>query len=144
MQNVRAVIHTETPKLPLFAGGEYTSRGGRGSGASGIVRKRSMLWAGNRKQRHEKQETNPQCRVQGTNSLGGGQGPQDVQQIAAEIEVHPTQLTQWKIQMIEGAFEVLKQSCGHHSQERAAQIWEERLERKIGQLVVEVDWLWVM
>jgi hypothetical protein len=30
VQNVRAVIHTETPKLPLFAGGEYTSRGGAG------------------------------------------------------------------------------------------------------------------
>jgi hypothetical protein len=32
----------------------------RGNGARGIVRKRSMLWAGNPKQRHEKQETNPQ------------------------------------------------------------------------------------
>jgi hypothetical protein len=35
----------------------------RANGASGIVRKRSMLWAGNPKQRHEKQETNPQCGI---------------------------------------------------------------------------------
>jgi hypothetical protein len=35
----------------------------RANGASGIVRKRSMLWAGNPKQRHEKQKTNPQCGI---------------------------------------------------------------------------------
>ncbi len=68
-------------------------------------------------------------------------GLKTVQQIAAENEVHPTQVTQWKSQMIAGACEVFEQGRGHHSQERAAQIREERLERKIGQLVVEVDWL---
>ncbi len=64
-----------------------------------------------------------------------------VQQIAAENEVHPTQVNQWKSKMIEGACEVFEQGRGHHSQEQAAQIREERLARKIGQVVAEVDWL---
>ncbi len=84
----------------------------RGNGASGIVRKRSVLWAGTSKPRHEKQETNPQCRVEGTNSLGGGQGPQTVQQIAAENEVHPLQVNQWKSKMIEGYPKLLLREWG--------------------------------
>jgi transposase len=68
-------------------------------------------------------------------------GLKTVQQNAAENEVHPTQVTQWKSQMIEGASEVFEQGRGRHSREQAAQIREERLELKIGQLVVEVDWL---
>ncbi len=43
--------------------------------------------------------------------------------------------------MIDSASEVFEQGRGRYSQEQAAQIREERLERKIGQLVVEVDWL---
>ena len=68
-------------------------------------------------------------------------GLKTVQQIAAENEVHPTQVTQWKSQMIAGACEVFEQGRGRATQEQATQIREERLERKIGQLVVEVDWL---
>ncbi len=68
-------------------------------------------------------------------------GLKTVQQIAAENQVHPTQVTQWKSQMIEGASDVFEQGRGRASQEQATQIREERLERKIGQLVVEVDWL---
>lgn len=68
-------------------------------------------------------------------------GLKTVQQIAAENELHPTQVTQWKSQMIDGAAEVFEQGRGRQTEEQAAQIREERLERKIGQLVVEVDWL---
>ena len=68
-------------------------------------------------------------------------GIKTVQQIAAENELHPTQVTQWTSQMIEGASEVFEQGRGRANQEQATQIREERLERKIGQLVVEVDWL---
>ena len=74
-------------------------------------------------------------------ALDAIKGIKTVQEIAADNQVHPTQVTQWKSQMIAGACEVFEQGRGHHSQERAAQIREERLERKIGQLVVEVDWL---
>jgi transposase-like protein len=68
-------------------------------------------------------------------------GIRTVQQIAAENELHPTQVTQWKTQMLEGAAEVFESGRGRKDQEQTFQVREERLERKIGQLVVEVDWL---
>jgi transposase-like protein len=68
-------------------------------------------------------------------------GLKTVQLISAEKEVHPMQVTQWKSQMIEGASEVFQPGRGRHSQQSAARSREERLERKIAQLVVEVDWL---
>ena len=68
-------------------------------------------------------------------------GLKTVQQIAAENEVHPTQVTQWKTQMLEGAAEVFDHGRGRKAEQTTSLIREERLERKIGQLVVEVDWL---
>ena len=68
-------------------------------------------------------------------------GLKTVQQIAAENEVHPTQVTQWKSQMLAGASEVFDQGRGRKIEQEAVEQDKERLERKIGQLVVEVDWL---
>lgn len=68
-------------------------------------------------------------------------GLKTVQQIAADHGLHPTQVTQWKSQMLDGAAEVFEQGRGRETQEQAAQIQKARLEQKIGQLVVEVDWL---
>jgi hypothetical protein len=56
-------------------------------------------------------------------------------------QVHPTQVTHWKSQMLAGAAEVFDQGRGRKVQEEAVEQDKERLERKIGQLVVEVDWL---
>lgn len=63
-----------------------------------------------------------------------------VQEIAADNQVHPTQVTQWKTQMLAGASEVFDQGRGRKIQEEAVEQDKERLERKIGQLVLEVDW----
>jgi transposase-like protein len=68
-------------------------------------------------------------------------GVKTVQQIAAENHLHPVQVTQWKTQVAEAAAGIfdrgkhLGQEPGNAEQEK------ERLERKVGQLVVEVDWL---
>jgi hypothetical protein len=43
--------------------------------------------------------------------------------------------------MLAGAAEVFDQGRGRKVQEEAVEQDKERLERKIGQLVVEVDWL---
>ena len=45
----------------------------RGNGASEIVSLREGFWVGITNQRHEKQKTNTQCRVQGASGLGGDQ-----------------------------------------------------------------------
>lgn len=66
-------------------------------------------------------------------------GVKTVQQIASENQVHPVQVTQWKGRMLEsasGVFEGAKKGVeGQREEEKA------RLERKVGQLAVEVDWL---
>lgn len=68
-------------------------------------------------------------------------GLKTVQEIAAENYVHPTQITQWKTQLLQSATEVFEQGHGRKTTEQRAEVEKERLERKIGQLVVEVDWL---
>ncbi len=61
------LIFSSKSFFSLVSGGRWQNSGpfevARANGASGIVRKRSMLWAVNPKQRHEKQETNPQCGI---------------------------------------------------------------------------------
>jgi transposase-like protein len=64
-----------------------------------------------------------------------------VQQIAAENEVHPTQVTQWKTRLLQSASGVFEQEGSNKADQEAAAEEKEKLERKIGQLVVEVDWL---
>ena len=68
-------------------------------------------------------------------------GLKTVQEIAAENHVHPTQITQWKTQMLQGAADVFEQGQGRKTTEQRTEAEKERLERKIGQLVLEVDWL---
>lgn len=68
-------------------------------------------------------------------------GAKTVSQIAAENHLHPVQVTQWKAQMQAAAPEVFGSGAGQARGQAAQQAERERLERKIGQLVVEVDWL---
>jgi transposase-like protein len=59
-------------------------------------------------------------------------GIKTVQEIAADNQVHPTQVTQWKSQMLAGAAEVFDQGRGRKVQEEAVEQDKEKLERKIG------------
>lgn len=68
-------------------------------------------------------------------------GLKTVQQIAAENQLHPVQVTQWKTQMLEGAAGVFDRGKGAEQERKGQEVEKERLERKVGQLVVEVDWL---
>ncbi len=68
-------------------------------------------------------------------------GIKTVQQIAADNELHPTQVTQWKTQMLEGAAGAFDAGRGRKSEQEVFEQREQRLERKMGQLVVEIDWL---
>lgn len=68
-------------------------------------------------------------------------GVKTVSQIAAENQLHPVQVTQWKTQMQTAAPGVFEKGTGQAKGQAAQQAEQERLERKIGQLVVEVDWL---
>jgi transposase len=68
-------------------------------------------------------------------------GVKTVQQIAAENNVHPVQVTQWKTQMLESAPGVFARGRDQCAERESSEREKERLERKVGQLVVEVDWL---
>ena len=68
-------------------------------------------------------------------------GVKTVQQIAAENHLHPVQVTQWKAQVAEEAASLFEKSGGRGQEAAAREQEKERLERKVGQLVVEVDWL---
>ena len=68
-------------------------------------------------------------------------GLKTVSQIAADNQIHPVQVSQWKQQMLEASAEVFsrgRESQGSGGSEGAD---KERLERKVGQLSMEIDWL---
>lgn len=68
-------------------------------------------------------------------------GLKTVNQIAADNDLHPVQVSQWKKELLEGAASVFEREGSSKKQEEAEARDRARLERKIGQLTLEVDWL---
>jgi len=66
-------------------------------------------------------------------------GHQTVNQIAAEFDVHPTQVNTWKKQLLEGSGDVF--SKGRKQQAENEEEEKDKLYSQIGRLKVEVDWL---
>jgi transposase-like protein len=66
-------------------------------------------------------------------------GQRTVQEIASHYEVHPTLVTHWKKQLLEGAAEIFsngKRAAADDDEELKAELYQQ-----IGKLQVEVDWL---
>ena len=59
-------------------------------------------------------------------------------QLASQHNVHPIQVSKWKKELIDGAESVFEDKRGRQKEEP---IGREELERKIGQLTVELDFL---
>lgn len=68
-------------------------------------------------------------------------GLKTVQQIATDNHLHPVQVTQWKTRMTESAAGVFARGRDEEREAAAGEEEKGRLERKVGQLAVEVDWL---
>jgi len=66
-------------------------------------------------------------------------GQRTVQEIASHYEVHPTLVTHWKKQLLEGAAEIF--SNGKRVAAEADEELKAELYQQIGKLQVEVDWL---
>ena len=66
-------------------------------------------------------------------------GQRTVQEIASHYEVHPTLVTHWKKQLLEGAAEIF--SNGKRAAADADQELKAELYQQIEKLQVEVDWL---
>lgn len=66
-------------------------------------------------------------------------GQKTANEIAAEYEVHPTQIAQWKKQALDGLPEVFSPQAG--KREKSEEVLIASLYQQIGQLKVQVDWL---
>lgn len=57
-------------------------------------------------------------------------------ELAAEYEVHTTQIVNWKKELQEKAVELFTREAGKKAEDKEAELY-----RQIGQLKVELDWL---
>jgi transposase len=68
-------------------------------------------------------------------------GIKTVAEIAAENGVHPTMVTRWKNELTEGAADLFERKNAPDLEKRGLEKNCERLERKVGQLVIEKEWM---
>ena len=66
-------------------------------------------------------------------------GQQTVNEIASDFGVHPSQVAQWKRQLLADAPQVFASTRAHQAED--ADALHARLYQEIGQLKVELDWL---
>ena len=68
-------------------------------------------------------------------------GIKPIHEIAAENEIHPVQVSQWKKELAERMSEFFERKNGRSEEAIQDKKMIERLERKVGQLTIERDWL---
>ncbi len=66
-------------------------------------------------------------------------GEKTTAQLAAEFEIHSSQITAWKKQLLEGAVGLFEDGRGKRSGDDAAD--DQELYEQIGRLKMEVEWL---
>jgi putative transposase len=72
-------------------------------------------------------------------ALEAAKGLKTINEIASEAEVHPTQVTLWKKQLIEEASTLFASS--KDQKEKSQEDLTATLYQQIGQLKVELDWI---
>lgn len=72
-------------------------------------------------------------------ALEAAKGLKTINQLASEHGLHPSQVTQWKRQLVEGGPAIFNQ--GNDRKQRERQVLETDLYKQIGRLKVELEWL---
>ena len=72
-------------------------------------------------------------------ALEAVKGLETINEIAAKYELHPVQVSNWKKALLEHVPEIFERK--NVSRDKDAEREQSRLERKVGQLSMEVDWL---
>ncbi|QDU66227.1 hypothetical protein Pla86_12930 [Planctomycetes bacterium Pla86] len=68
-------------------------------------------------------------------------GIKPVHQIAAENEIHPVQVSQWKKELAERVGEIFERKNARSDEAVDDKRRIAALERKLGQVIIERDWL---
>jgi transposase-like protein len=66
-------------------------------------------------------------------------GQRTMQELASHYGVHPSQVTQWKKQLLESASEIFSSGRDHATE--ADEEMKAELYQQVGKLQVELDWL---
>ena len=72
-------------------------------------------------------------------ALAAAKGDKTMAELSSEFGVHPTQIAQWKKQLLESATDVF--SRGKQREKQYQEELTSELYKQIGQLKVELDWL---
>jgi transposase-like protein len=72
-------------------------------------------------------------------ALAAMRGERTINQIAADLEVHPTQVSQWKRQLEEQVKDLFRDRRGRGGGDQGRLV--EQLYQQIGRLQFELDWL---
>ena len=86
-----------------------------------------------------KQRKNYSSDLKARVALEAIKGQKTANEIAAEYEVHPTQIAQWKKQAVDGLPDLF--STRRNDQAKSEEALIDTLYQQIGQLKVQVDWL---
>jgi len=72
-------------------------------------------------------------------ALEAVRGVETISKIAAKYDVHPVQIGNWKKELLDRVPEVFEHK--NAAKDKGAEKERDALERKVGQLTMEVDWL---
>jgi len=87
----------------------------------------------------KKQRRKHSAEFKATVALEALKGMNTVNEIAAKYEVHPVQVGNWKKELLERIPEIFERK--NAAKDKGTDQQREQLEKKVGQLTMEVDWL---
>ena len=74
-------------------------------------------------------------------ALAAAKGDKTLSELASKFKVHPTQISEWKKQLLERATELFQDGRKTKRKRAETEAQEEKLFEQIGRLKMEVEWL---
>jgi putative transposase len=74
-------------------------------------------------------------------ALAAAKGDKTLSELASKFKVHPTQISEWKKQLLERAAELFQDGRKTKRKRGETEAQEEQLFEQIGRLKMEVEWL---
>ena len=72
-------------------------------------------------------------------ALAAAKGTKTLNELAQEYQLHPHQISEWKLQLLKDGGEVFSQNAARQQREQA--VLETELYEQIGRLKMELEWL---